>query len=77
MSSVTFIKIKNIYKATHGKHQTLKRLCTDYLIFGMHNHVGSDCAIGFMILTFEVYGLNKFLCKVLSGVLLAYYVVRG
>ena len=24
------------------------------LIFGMHTHIGSDCAIGYMILTFEV-----------------------
>ena len=35
------------------------------LIFGMHTHIGSDCAIGYMILTFEVikghFRSNKFL----------------
>ena len=45
------------------------------LKFGMHTHIRWDCAIGYMILTFEVikghFRSNKFLCKVLSGVLLA------
>ena len=49
--------------------------------FGMHTHIGSDCTIGYMILTFEVikghFRSNKFLCKVPSGVLLAYYGERG
>ena len=39
------------------------------LIFGTQNHIGSDCAIGYMILTFEVikghFRSNKFLCMVL------------
>ena len=43
------------------------------LIFGMHTHIWSDCAIGYMILTFEVIKSNfrskKFLCKVPSGVM--------
>ena len=38
------------------------------LIFGMHTHIWSDCAIGYMILTFEVikghFRSNKFLCMV-------------
>ena len=38
------------------------------LIFGMHTHIGSDCAIGYMILTFEVikghFRSNKFLWQV-------------
>ena len=38
------------------------------LIFGIHNHIGSDCAIGYMILTFEVnkgnFRSNKFLWQV-------------
>ena len=42
------------------------------LIFGMHTHIGSDCAIGYMILTFEVikghFCSNKFLGLVLQGV---------
>ena len=40
------------------------------LKFGMHTHIWSDCAIGYMILTFEVikghFRSNKFLCKVPS-----------
>ena len=46
------------------------------LIFGMHTHIWSDCTIGYMVLTIEVikghFRSNKFLCKVPSGVLLAY-----
>ena len=42
------------------------------LKFGMHTHIWSDCAIGYMILTFEVikghFRSNKFLCKVPSWV---------
>ena len=38
------------------------------LKFGMNTHIWSDCAIGYMILTFEVikghFRTNKFLCKV-------------
>merc|ERR1711895_88341 len=38
------------------------------LIFGMHTIIWSDCAIGYIILTFEVikghFWSNKFLCKV-------------
>ena len=38
------------------------------LIFCIHIHIWSDCAIGYMILTFEVikghFRSNKFLCKV-------------
>ena len=40
------------------------------LKFGVHIHIWSDCAIGYMILTFEVikghFRSNKFLCKVPS-----------
>merc|ERR1711895_129247 len=39
------------------------------LKFGMHTHIRSDCAIGYIILTFEVikghFRSNKFLCVVL------------
>ena len=42
------------------------------LIFGMHTLIWSDCAIGYMILTFKVikghFRTNKFLCKVPSEV---------
>ena len=42
------------------------------LIFGMHTLIGSDCAIGYMILTFEVikghYRSNKFPWLVPHGV---------
>ena len=38
------------------------------LIFGIHTHIGSDCAIGYMILTFEVikghFRSNKLLWQV-------------
>ena len=38
------------------------------LIFGIHTHIGSDCAISYMILTFEVikghFRSNKFLWQV-------------
>ena len=38
------------------------------LIFGMHTHIWSDCAIGYMILTSEVikghFRSNKFLWQV-------------
>ena len=38
------------------------------LIFSMHTHIRRDCAIGYLILTFEVikghFRSNKFLCKV-------------
>merc|ERR1712055_712727 len=41
------------------------------LIFCIHILIWSDCAIGYMILTFEVikghFRSNKFLCKVPSG----------
>ena len=37
------------------------------LIFCMHTHIGSDCATGYTILTFEVikdhFRSNKDLCK--------------
>ena len=45
------------------------------LIFGIHTHIGSDCAIGYMILTFEVikghFWSNKVFCQVPLGFLLS------
>ena len=42
------------------------------LIFGINTLIGSDCAIGYMILTFQVikghFRSNKFFCQVLLGV---------
>ena len=43
------------------------------LIFRMHTHIRRDCAIGYMILTFEVikghFRSNKFLWLVPQGVI--------
>ena len=49
------------------------------LIFGMHSHIRSDCAIGYMILIFEVikghFRSNKFLWQVPLGVLSVGYLL--